>query len=66
MTVSFNDTPLNCSAGMSLEKLLTEQSLLHKRIAVAVNGNLIKRDLWGELILTEGADVVVIEATYGG
>lgn len=64
--INFNEKKTTCAQGTSLLSFLETQGLVDKRIAVALDGTLVKRNEWQEHILHDGADIVVIEATYGG
>lgn len=65
-SILFNDERIDCADEFTLADLLQERGLTESRIAVAVNGKVIKRADWSQCPLSENADVVVIEATYGG
>lgn len=66
MTVYFNEKPVTCPDGTTLSGLLEEQGLIGKRVAVAVDDQLIKKDAWSGFRLREGQYVVVITVTFGG
>lgn len=50
----------------SLLELATELSLPEKGVAVAVNNKMVTRTEWGNSVLREGDNVVIIKAVCGG
>ena len=67
MHIEFNGEPIETQEGLSLFQLL-EQYELHERkgIAVAVDNNVVSRQLWNETQLNDGKKIVVFTAAQGG
>ncbi|MFC4666577.1 sulfur carrier protein ThiS [Falsiporphyromonas endometrii] len=66
MTIYFNEKPDVCEDGCTLSAFLHNKDLLDKRVAVAVDDHLIRKEDWDDFVLREGQYVVVITATFGG
>lgn len=66
MQVIINNQPASCDDGMELAAFLKVQSIDTERTAVAVNGEVVPRASWADCRLSEGDEILVIKATYGG
>ena len=67
MNLTFNDEARELPDGTSLQALLAELGLDTKKgLAVAVNQSVVPAAEWGATELSEGDDVLVIQATQGG
>ena len=50
----------------TLSQLAAEMSLPEKGVAVAIDANIVKRQLWEMTTLYEGMNITVIKAAFGG
>ncbi len=50
----------------TLSQLISELEIATAGIAVAVNRKIIPRQLWEQILLSEGDSIVIIKAVYGG
>jgi sulfur carrier protein len=67
ITITVNDAARSVPPGLSLERLLAELGLADKRgLAVAVNDAVVPRNNWAAQRLSEGSQVLIIQATQGG
>ena len=67
MRVTVNDKVTTLFEPASLFELLAHLELVDRKgVAVAVNQEVVPRQLWPECQLAEGDGVTVIEATQGG
>ena len=65
MNIKINNKEMEVGA-KSLLELATELSLPEKGVAVAVNNKMVTRTEWGNSVLREGDNVVIIKAVCGG
>jgi sulfur carrier protein len=67
ITITVNGAARSVPSGLSIERLLVEQGLAGKRgLAVAVNDAVVPRNNWAAQRLSEGSQVLIIQATQGG
>ncbi len=67
MTITVNDNVTTLLESASLFELLVSLELVDKKgVAVAVNQEVIPRQIWSKRQLADGDGVTVIEATQGG
>jgi sulfur carrier protein len=67
ITITVNGDARSVPADLSIERLLAEQGLAGKRgLAVAVNDAVVPRNNWAAQRLSEGSQVLIIQATQGG
>ena len=67
MKLTFNDEARELPEGTCLQALLAELGLDQKKgLAVAVNQSVVPAVEWEATELSEGDDVLVIQATQGG
>ncbi len=65
-TVILNDSPREIAPGQTVADLLSELVLPAKGIAVAVNGEVVRRADWPTHVLHDGDRVEVLTAAQGG
>ena len=65
MKVNVNNKPVDTSS-TTLHQLIAELSLPAAGIAVGIDGHLVKRPLWEQTLLQDGANIVVVKAACGG
>lgn len=68
MTLSVNGQPRNVPAGTTIDALLaaTGRDPAVPGVAVAVDDRVVRRALWAETALADGARVEVVTAAQGG
>jgi sulfur carrier protein len=67
LRLQVNDQPHAVSAGTTLGQLLDQLGMgAGQGMAVAINNSVVPRAAWLKHRLTEGDDVLVIQATQGG
>ena len=66
MKILLNNKEVLLSQGNTLHELLLQENIPQLNVAIAVNNTLILRDKWASTMLSEGDNVVVITAAYGG
>lgn len=67
MKLTVNDEARELPAGSDLQALLAELGLAEKKgLAVAVNQSVVPAPAWAAHALSEGDQVLVIQATQGG
>lgn len=67
MTITINNKEVEVVANRMLQQIVFDQiGENSKGIAVAVNGQVIPKDLWVEKNVKENDDILIIKATQGG
>lgn len=66
MTIKINGKEFEIDECQTLEHALEKAEIKPGGIATALNGNVIPADMRGKTILTDGDNIVVIKAFYGG
>lgn len=66
MEVSVNGERTQLEPGTTLAELLERRDNAHRGVAVAVDGELVRRGVWAEHVLTDGARLEVLSAVPGG
>jgi sulfur carrier protein len=66
MNLTVNGKPMEADPGMTVEALLARLSFPPRRLAVAVNGEVLPRSEHPAQILREGDEIEVIQAVAGG
>jgi sulfur carrier protein len=67
LIIKLNGTALQVAEGARLSKVLETMKLPStKGVAVAVDGAVVPRSEWEQLVMTEGAVVEVLRAVQGG
>lgn len=65
MKIKVNDKEVQTSAE-TLAQLAAEMNLPAKGVAVAINQNMIHRSDWETTPLSDGQDIIIINAVCGG
>lgn len=66
MEIRVNDAGRAMAVGSTIADLVSELALPQRGIAVAVNGEVVRRALWGSHALAPGDRVEVLTAAQGG
>lgn len=65
MKVTINNKESDTSA-LNVRQLAQELQLPATGVAVAINNEIVHRDMWETTLIREGADIVIIKAFSGG
>ena len=66
MKIFLNNKEYEIAMGTTLSDLLTILDKEPNGIAFAINNKVVKKELWNETILEEGAKIILIKAVCGG
>ena len=66
MNLTVNGDPVELDDGLSVAALVAERAPDHRRIAVAVNADVVPRSAWPTTVLRDGDTVEVLVAVAGG
>lgn len=66
MKIIINDLTKELAEGASLADALAECNVPEKGTAVALNGKIARRDTWANTPLSDGDNIIIISAAYGG
>jgi len=66
MNIMLNGKEHECTDSISVSGLLNRLEIHGKRVAVMVNDQIVKKDLFDQITLTENDDVEVIQMVGGG
>jgi sulfur carrier protein len=66
MNLTVNGDLTQVADGLSVAALVAERAPDHRRIAVAVNADVVPRSAWPSTVLHEGDAVEVLVAVAGG
>lgn len=66
MKLTVNGKPMETDPGITVEGLLARLALPPRRLAVAVNGEVLPRSEHPAQVLREGDEIEVIQAVAGG
>jgi sulfur carrier protein len=66
MNLTVNGEPAQVADALSVADLVADRAPDHRRIAVAVNADVVPRSAWPSTVLREGDAVEVLVAVAGG
>ncbi len=66
ITINVNNHPKEISENSSVASLLQTLEQPEKGIAVAINQQIITKTDWESKVVTNGDDILIIQATQGG
>jgi sulfur carrier protein len=66
MTIILNDTPHEAPEGTSLATFIESLGLKQHGIAVAIDYEVVPKDQWTNLILSDRMELMLIHAVSGG
>ncbi len=66
ITINVNNQPKEISENSSVASLLQTLEQPEKGIAVAINQQIITKTDWESKVVTNGDDILIIQATQGG
>lgn len=66
MTLTINGKPVELAEGTRLPDFLTARQIDARHIAVAVNGDVLDRDRYGEVTFRDGDTVEIVRMVGGG
>lgn len=66
MRAKLNGEDTELADGATIADVLRERDLVRNGVAVAMNGELIRRSRWEETTVAEGARIEILTAVQGG
>jgi len=66
MTIWVNHQEQQLDKTLSLEQLLTKLQYSFNGIAIAVNGAVVPKSQWSQVLVNENDKLLIIKATQGG
>jgi sulfur carrier protein len=66
MTIILNDKPYEVAENTSLATFIGSLDLQPQGIAVAINYEVVPKDQWGNTILSDQQELILIRAVSGG
>jgi thiamine biosynthesis protein ThiS len=66
MKITVNGEEQDFAAGLTIEFLLTELGLKPERLAVELNGRIVRRAEWSSTVLAAGDRVEIVHFVGGG
>lgn len=66
MQIQFNDEPLQCAEGQSVNALLAHLNQLKPGTALALNQRILPREQWEQQIVQEGDQILLFQVIAGG
>lgn len=66
MIVKLNDRPHEAEEGCTLANFIDRLGIQRDGIAVAIDYEVVPRSRWGETILTDNVELILIHAVSGG
>ncbi|MCO5176447.1 MAG: sulfur carrier protein ThiS [Thermomicrobiales bacterium] len=66
ITLTLNGRPTEVAPGTSLGKLLDDQGIIRRMIAIEYNGEILPRHRYDETILGDGDELEVVQMVGGG
>lgn len=66
MNIELNNSPYEIEEGTTLAVLAKQLNLADQGVAIAINYQVISRDLWVDTIINEGDQLMVVKAVSGG
>ncbi|GAA5118543.1 sulfur carrier protein ThiS [Haloechinothrix salitolerans] len=66
MDVEVNGEEREVAEGTTLARLLEQLGTARRGVAVAVDGTVVTRSEWQDVVLTDGAKVEILTAVQGG
>ena len=66
MQIQFNDEPIQCAEGQTVNALLTQLHQLKPGTALALNQRILPREQWEQHIVQEGDQILLFQVIAGG
>lgn len=64
--IQFNNQPEELEKSMSLTAFVEQKGLCATNIAIAVNGSVVPKNKWSDTEISDGDNILIIKAFYGG
>ncbi len=64
--IFLNNQTKTISQATSLSQLLADEKIDASNIAIAINNQVIQKNLWDSQLLQQGDRILIIKAFYGG
>ena len=66
MQITVNNKQHETGEGTTIAALISELGYSQKGVAAAINKTVILRSQWESYVLSEGAELIIFQATQGG
>ncbi len=66
MIVIINDIPTKVEPRTTIDDVAQMNNINTPGVAIALNGKIVNRNNWNITELTEGDNIIIIKAAYGG
>lgn len=66
MIVIINDIPTKVEPRTTIDDVAQMNNINTSGVAIALNGKIVNRNNWSITELTEGDNIIIIKAAYGG
>ncbi len=66
ITLTINGKPVQLEAPLSLQRFLDERNVRTKFVAVAYNGDVLRKEEYGVVVLQEGDVLEIVQPVGGG
>ena len=66
ITVKYNDKDFVFDSEIHITEFLESQKIQGNNIAIAVNGVVVPKMKWNEVLLKDNDKILIIQASYGG
>lgn len=64
--ITLNNKPYNWQENLTIDKILQAENYTFKMLVIKINGKLIKKDQYSQVVIPENADVKIIHLISGG
>lgn len=66
ITVKYNDKDFVFDSEIHIPEFLESQKIQGNNIAIAINGVVVPKMKWNEVLLKDNDKILIIQASYGG
>ena len=66
MRLMLNGSARDCADGLTLAALVEQLGMKPDRVAIELNGDIVRRDVWSETTLREGDRLEIVHFVGGG
>lgn len=66
INIFLNNQTKTISQATSLSQLLADEKIDASNIAIAINNQVVQKNLWDSQLLQQGDRILIIKAFYGG
>ncbi|MDR2916689.1 MAG: sulfur carrier protein ThiS [Tannerella sp.] len=66
MVIKLNDKPYEVMEGMTLDRFIKDLNIPIQGIAIAIDYEVVPKNVWNEMVLEDGMALLMIHAVSGG